>query len=58
MLLKLLGALALALTVIPSILVALGELPLETQKTLMTVGMVLWFLAALGLGRLKAARRG
>lgn len=53
-LLKSLGALGLGLTVIPSLLVMWGSLPLETNKTLMTVGMVVWFASSLAVGRLEA----
>ncbi|MCG5052925.1 MAG: hypothetical protein KA712_08190 [Myxococcales bacterium] len=53
-LLKSLGALGLGLTVIPSLLVMWGRLPLETNKMLMTVGMVVWFASSLAVGRLKA----
>lgn len=55
-LLKIIGAAALGLTVIPSMLLIVGRLSLETNKSLMTVGMVLWFASALAIGRLNARR--
>jgi membrane protease YdiL (CAAX protease family) len=43
-LLKLLSFACLALTVVPSLLVFAGTLPLDQHKTLMAVGMVGWFV--------------
>jgi hypothetical protein len=42
-LLQIISFLGLALTVVPAILVFLGQLPFETNQTLMFIGMVLWF---------------
>ncbi len=45
----LLGILAfagLALTLIPSVFVFTGTLPIETNKMLMAAGMLLWFVVA------------
>lgn len=44
--LKLIGAAGLALTVVPAVLVALGQISLDRNKTLMLAGMVLWFVSA------------
>lgn len=42
-----LGALiGLLLTIVPSILVAMGLLSWQTHATLMTIGMIVWFIAA------------
>lgn len=42
-----LGALiGLLLTIVPSILVAMGLLSWHTHATLMTIGMIVWFIAA------------
>jgi len=42
-----LGALlGLLLTIVPSILVAMGLLNWQTHATLMTIGMIVWFVAA------------
>ncbi|MEZ5038876.1 MAG: hypothetical protein R2828_03265 [Saprospiraceae bacterium] len=49
--LKIIGVVGLGLTIIPSILVFVGSLSFETNKPLMLVGMVLWFLVAPGLTR-------
>ncbi len=46
MLLRLIAAAALAATLVPSILVASGAIGLETQKTVMFAGMILWFATA------------
>lgn len=45
-LLKVVSYIGLALTVIPAFLVASGILTLDTHKTLMVIGMVLWFAAS------------
>lgn len=47
--LRIIGIVGLGLTIIPSILVFVGSLSFETNKPLMLVGMVLWFLVAPGL---------
>ena len=44
--LKLISYIGLLLTVVPSILVFLGIIELDFHKTLMFVGMLLWFLTA------------
>jgi len=36
----------LLLTVVPSILVFSGSIELDTHKTMMLIGMVIWFVAA------------
>jgi hypothetical protein len=54
--LRLAAAVALALVVLPSLFVALGRATLETNKTLMLAGTVLWFVAV-PLAR-RAARKG
>ncbi|HEV7348455.1 hypothetical protein [Telluribacter sp.] len=41
-----LGALGLGLTIVPSMLVFSGLISQDQNKTLMAVGMVLWFVAA------------
>ena len=41
-----LGLIALLATVVPSILVYTGTIDLETHKTIMAAGMVLWFITA------------
>lgn len=43
LLLQLLSFLGLALTIVPSVLVFMGQLAFETNQTLMFIGMVLWF---------------
>ncbi|MFT2010478.1 hypothetical protein ACMA1I_17520 [Pontibacter sp. 13R65] len=45
-LLKLISYIGLLLTVVPSILVFLGQIELSFHKTLMFVGMLMWFLTA------------
>ena len=45
---------ALALTAVPSLLVAAGKLTLADNRTLMAAGTVLWFASVSLLGRLKA----
>lgn len=42
-LLKLLSFIGLGLTVVPSVLVFIGQLEMQTNLRLMTVGMLLWF---------------
>ena len=41
-----LAGIALAATLLPSVLVYAGAMELETQKTIMAAGMVLWFVTA------------
>ena len=45
-LLKILSFIGLALTIIPSVLVLMGEMDLELNKKLMAAGMVIWFVGA------------
>ena len=45
-LLKILSYLALAGTIIPSLLVFLGEMDLSINKKIMAVSMLLWFVTA------------
>jgi hypothetical protein len=40
------AALGLILTIIPSVLVAMGRLEWQTHANLMTAGMIVWFIAA------------
>jgi predicted exporter len=40
------GIIALLATVVPSILVYSGTIELETHKTIMVAGMILWFVTA------------
>ena len=42
----LLGALGLGLTIIPAIMVFNGALSASENKNYMTIGMIIWFLAA------------
>jgi hypothetical protein len=51
--LKLLGFVALALTIVPALLVVTGALPLDTNRTLMSTGAVLWLASALLRDRLR-----
>jgi hypothetical protein len=44
--LKLLSLLGLVLTVVPSVLVFLGVITLDVNKTVMLLGTLLWFLTA------------
>jgi hypothetical protein len=46
LLLKLGSLIGLLLTMIPPILVFLGEIDLDTTKLLMTIGMIVWFSTA------------
>lgn len=41
--LKIISYLALAGTIVPSMLVFFGDMQLQTNKTIMTVAMVIWF---------------
>jgi hypothetical protein len=41
-----LSGIALMATIVPAVLVFLGIIELGTQKGIMTVGMILWFIAA------------
>lgn len=45
-LLSFLGLIALLATILPSILVFSGAIESETHKTVMTIGMILWFVTA------------
>lgn len=45
------AAAGLLLTIVPSILVAMGQLGWQTHANLMTAGMVVWFGAAIALSR-------
>jgi len=40
------ATLGLILTIIPSVLVAMGQLEWQTHANLMTAGMIVWFIAA------------
>jgi hypothetical protein len=40
------AAVGLLLTILPSLLVAMGQLEWQTHANLMTVGMIVWFVAA------------
>jgi hypothetical protein len=42
--LKIISYLALAGTIIPSLLVFAGDMSLQTNKNIMTVSMVIWFV--------------
>ena len=44
--LKILGRLGLALTILPSLLFLIGTLQLATVKMVMIIGTVLWLVAA------------
>jgi hypothetical protein len=44
--LMIIGIVALGLTIIPSVLVFMGTIPLETHYTLMFIGTVLWLATA------------
>jgi len=46
LLLKIVSYTALAGTIIPSLLVFFGDMPLEQNKTIMTVSMIAWFATA------------
>jgi hypothetical protein len=46
MLMSILAIIALALTIIPSILVFTGRMELDMNKALMTAGTILWFVTA------------
>jgi len=39
------AALGLILTIVPSILVAMGQLEWQTHANLMSAGMIVWFIA-------------
>jgi hypothetical protein len=43
--LKIISYLALAGTIIPSLLVFTGDMSLQTNKNIMTISMVIWFLS-------------
>ncbi len=45
-LLKILSYLALAGTIVPSIMVFMEKMDIDTNKNIMTVSMVLWFITA------------
>jgi hypothetical protein len=42
-LLILISCIGLAMSILPSVLVFLGKMDMQTNTTLMTIGMVLWF---------------
>lgn len=44
--LKILSFMALGLTFVPSIIVLVGKLDVDVYKTMMILGMVLWFFTA------------
>ena len=44
--LKIISYLALAGTIIPSILVFTGSMNIQTNKTIMGISMVVWFITA------------
>lgn len=46
MLMPVIAILGLGLTVVPSMMVFSGTMELELHKKLMTVGTILWFIAA------------
>ncbi len=45
-LLKILSYLALAGTIVPSIMVFMEKMDIDTNKNIMTVSMVIWFITA------------
>jgi len=45
-LLKIISYLALAGTIIPSLLVFFGDMDIQTNKNIMTISMLVWFVAA------------
>ena len=46
LLLKIISYVALIGTIIPSLLVFFGDMSIETNKTIMTVSMIVWFITA------------
>ncbi len=56
MIAKLAGLAALGLTIVPAILVVAGTVTLDANKSLMNVGMLLWF-GSVGLGAWAARKR-
>lgn len=46
LILKIISVLALAGTIVPSVLVFLGIMDLQTNKTMMAVAMLVWFVTA------------
>ena len=44
LILKIISYLALAGTIIPSMLVFFGEMDLQTNKNIMTISMIIWFV--------------
>jgi hypothetical protein len=40
------AAIGLALTIVPSVFVATGQLEWQAHANLMTAGMIVWFIAA------------
>jgi hypothetical protein len=44
--LNVVAAIGLILTIVPSVLVAIGKLAWQTHANLMTAGMIVWFIAA------------
>jgi hypothetical protein len=49
--LNVVAAVGLLLTILPSFLVATGQLEWQTHANLMTAGMIVWFVAAAWLSR-------
>ena len=46
LLLKIISYFALIGTIIPSLLVFFGDMSIETNKTIMTTSMIVWFITA------------
>jgi len=44
--LKIISYLALAGTIIPSLMVFFGDMELQTNKSIMAISMIVWFLLA------------
>ncbi len=44
LILKIISYLALAGTIIPSMLVFFGDMDLQTNKNIMTISMIIWFV--------------
>ncbi len=44
--LKIISYLALAGTIIPSLLVFFGDMDIQTNKNIMTISMLVWFVVA------------
>lgn len=43
---KIISGIGLALTIVPSLLVFTGQMDFQTNKTLILVGTILWFVTA------------